>query len=86
MIEGDGEGAQGLTCLEWGTCRAKSGENMGKIVLLILFLKPSSRLLEVLGCELCTASENIVTVMLVHSSAPKMGVIKKTCTNVDSFQ
>jgi len=69
-----------------GNCsRAKSGENTGKIVLLILFLKLSSRLLEVLGCELCTASESSVTGMLVHSSAPKMRVIKKTCTNVGSF-
>lgn len=67
-----------LGSLESGNCRAaKSGEKASKTVLLIF---KSSRQSEGLGCELCTASDSSITVMLLHSS--KMGATRKMCTNL----
>lgn len=78
--EGDGEVPRRLSGLQGENCRAaKSGEKANKTVLLIF---KSSRQPEVLGCELCAASDSGGVVMFPHSSASKMGATRKICTNL----
>lgn len=60
-----------------GECEAaSSGEKVSKTGLLIF---ESSRQPEVLGCELCAASDSGITVTLLCSSASKMGATRKIC-------